>query len=128
MIRLFLIAFVLSLTTANADPTTNTSKKIAVLLKAQKNAFYDAILDGIQEKATAYGYQIETVYGSSEDDWNSQITFLQEKSDSFDGIVLVPNRSDKFESILKQLSEKKETRCCARHSCDCWKGVCPYDD
>lgn len=108
MIRLALIAFVLSLSTANAEPSTNTSRKIAVLLKAQNNAFYDAILDGIQEKATAYGYQIETVYGSSEDDWNSQISFLRAKSDSFDGIVLVPNRSDKFENVLKKLSEQKK--------------------
>jgi ribose transport system substrate-binding protein len=98
----------LSASTVSAESSPSNAKKIAVLLKAQKNAFYDAILDGIQEKATAYGYQIETIYGASEDDWQSQVSFLQEKSNSFDGIVLVPNRSDKFEAVLRVLNEQKK--------------------
>jgi len=108
MIRPILLALIVSISTVDAEAPQASTKKIAVLLKAQKNAFYDAILDGIEEKATAYRYEIQTIYGATEDDWQSQVRFLEEKSDSFDGIVLVPNRSDKFEAPLKLLHERKK--------------------
>jgi ABC-type sugar transport system substrate-binding protein len=99
------IIFVFGQTFANADPAP---KKIAVLLKAKNNAFYDSILDGIQEKAGKYGYAIHTVYGHSEDDWQSQIEFLETEANKYDAIVLVPNRSDKFAGILRSLKENKK--------------------
>lgn len=103
VITTFLISILGQSFAANAD---SSPMKIAVLLKAQNNAFYDAILDGIQEKASLYGYKIETIYGKSEDDWQSQVDFLSTNGGGFDGVVLVPNRSDKFEHVLNSLKEK----------------------
>ena len=103
LISIFVSSNLFAVESSNAS-----SKKIAVLLKAKNNAFYDAILDGITEKASTYGYGIETHYGNSEDDWQSQINFLEKRGSEFDGIVLVPNRSDKFEKILAALKAKSK--------------------
>lgn len=97
----FMLAFGLSLSFSGACFAKAT--RVAVLLKAKGNAFYDSILDGLQEKALKDNLEIIPHYGNDEDDWEGQISFLSEKKDSFDAVVLVPTRSDKFEEVLQKL-------------------------
>ncbi len=86
----------------------NSKTRIAVLLKAKNNAFYDSILDGLQEKALKDNFEIIPQYANDEDDWKSQVEFLTNRMDAFDAVLLVPTRSDKFEDVLKKWSEKKK--------------------
>ncbi|TVQ77143.1 MAG: sugar ABC transporter substrate-binding protein [Bradymonadales bacterium] len=79
------------------------SIRVAVVLKAKGNAFYDSILDGFQERAVHHGLKTVLHYGENEDDWEGQIKFLIGSLASFDAVVLVPNRSEKFEEVLKEL-------------------------
>lgn len=82
--------------------------RVVVLLKAEGNAFYDSIIDGIQERASSNNLKISVHYGKNEDDWESQVSFLFDKKDGFDAVVLVPNRSDKFSDILQELKRAKK--------------------
>lgn len=82
--------------------------RVAVLLKAKGNAFYDSIVDGLQEKAPKYDFEIIRHYGADEDDWEAQVSFLSDEIDSFDAVVLVPTRSEKFEAVLRKLKMAKK--------------------
>lgn len=79
--------------------------KIAVLLKSKNNAFYDAILDGVRERSAKDNIAITLHYGANEDDWESQANFIKENINQYDGFILVPNRSDKFEQPLRAVQE-----------------------
>lgn len=81
---------------------------IALLLKAKNNAFYDAILLGVKERAAKYGMTVEVHYGHNEDDWQSQVSFLHERMRDFDGFIVVPNRSDQFAAVMAELAQNKK--------------------
>lgn len=81
-------------------------KKVALILKASKNAFYDGIVFGAKEEATKYNYHIEPVYGSYEDDWQFEVSFLEREADNYDAFILDPIRSDVFTKVLKVLKDK----------------------
>ncbi|PIR23402.1 MAG: hypothetical protein COV44_02865 [Deltaproteobacteria bacterium CG11_big_fil_rev_8_21_14_0_20_45_16] len=104
MARLFIFILV-SGGLSVAEPCLAKTTRIAVVLKAEGNAFYDSIIDGIQERAVKDDLKISLHYGEDEDDWQSQVSFLSNNLESFDAVVLVPNRSDKFEEVLKKLKE-----------------------
>ncbi len=98
-----LIAIIFVSQAANAE--AGGTKKIALLLKAKDNAFYDLVLQGVREKAMQYGYQVQAYYGKDEDDWQSQIETLRTKSSEIDAFILIPNRSDKFVEVLIELKK-----------------------
>lgn len=83
-------------------------KKVALILKASGNAFYDGIVYGAKEEAAKYNYQITTVFGSNEDDWAFEVSFLEKEMDHYDGFILDPIRSDAFAKVLKKLKEKNK--------------------
>ena len=83
-------------------------KKVALLLKASNNAFYDGIVSGAKEEASKHGIEITPFYGSHEDDWQSEVSFMEKEADNFDAFILDPIRSDAFTKTLKMLSEKKK--------------------
>lgn len=83
-------------------------KKVALLLKASKNAFYDGIVSGAKEEASKHGIEITPFYGSHEDDWQSEVSFMEKEINNFDGFILDPIRSDAFTKILKTLNDSKK--------------------
>lgn len=91
--------------TTNQSHGLGRSYKIAVLLKSKNNAFYDAILDGIRERSAKENVTVDLHYGANEDDWESQANFIRENTNQYDGFILVPNRSDKFEQTLKEVQD-----------------------
>lgn len=80
--------------------------KLALLVKAPDNAFYDSIIFGAKEVAAELGFELKAFHGKNEDDWKFQVEFLKKNSGEYGGFILVPTRSDVFEVPLKKLSEK----------------------
>ena len=83
-------------------------KKVGLILKASKNAFYDGIVSGAKEEASKNGIEITQFYGSNEDDWQSEVNYLEQQADNFDGFILDPIRSDSFGKVLETLKAKKK--------------------
>lgn len=98
--------FLLSLVIFNSiSAEAAQTKKVALLMKAKNNAFYDLVLQGAREKASQFGYEVTPFYGADEDDWQSQVDILNSKALDFDAFLLIPNRSDKFASTLTHLKK-----------------------
>lgn len=99
------LSLILGFTTGHAK---RSSHRIALLLKAKNNAFYDAIVLGAREQAAKYGMELTLRYGRNEDDWQTQVHFLREESSKFDGFIVIPNRSDQFGEAFEDLSQKEK--------------------
>ncbi len=100
-----IFCFSLILSIFAIEETVGAPKKIALLLKAKENAFYDAILQGARDRAEELQFEIVPQYGKNEDDWQSQVAYLRSEIKNFDGFVLIPNRSDAFEGVLNELKK-----------------------
>ncbi len=85
---------------------TSVPKKVALILKASGNAFYDGIVIGAKEEAAKNNYQVTTVFGSNEDDWQFEDNFLEKEADNYDAFILDPIRSDVFAKSLRKIKEK----------------------
>ena len=81
-------------------------QRIALLLKAPNNTFYDAITLGVRERAAKYEMAVDIQYGKDEEDWQSQVEFLRKHVSDYDAFIVVPNRSDRFVEVAAELKQK----------------------
>jgi ribose transport system substrate-binding protein len=106
LITWVVVIFFTPLNKSTLDDSNQVSLKIALLLKAKNNAFYDAVVLGAQEQAAKHRIDLTLHYAKNEEDWESQVNFLNNRSSQFDGFIVIPNHSDRFGEPFKNLFQK----------------------
>lgn len=83
----------------------NKKIKIAIILKAKNNPFYNELIIGIQKKALGYGIITKTFYGKDEKDWVSQKEIMEKTKNEFDAYIVTPNNSEMLAPTLLNLKQ-----------------------